>query len=114
MSEIIKFCSSYWKELIAVGLWLISFIVLLCKKKPKSVSDVLSIVLAAVPKFIKLAEEEIGSGNGSAKKDLVLESCYNMISSYCSLSKEEIIKRYETVLNSAIEDILAAPVKKGN
>ena len=66
-----EFIFANWKELVVMLLALASFLVCLLRKRGK-VDPAITTIEERAPELIRLAEEKIGLGQGSKKKELVM------------------------------------------
>lgn len=113
MSAFIEFLKEY-KEVLVSGFCLISTIVLiLIKRRPKTIDDFLMIVDEVCLSLPTLINKVECVGNGLAKKKEVRSSALGVISKQLgrSLSESEISFALKTI-DSSIEDILSTPQKK--
>lgn len=90
-------------------LTLLVFIISACKRKVKVVDNSLSSILDKIPSFITLAENLVGSGNGSSKKALVLKYAKAF---YCAITGLNDFEDIEPVIETFIEKCLETPQKK--
>lgn len=95
----------------------VEFILLICvlfvtifKKKVK-IHDTFEIILLTLPDLI--IEAESLHLVGSDKYSFVFNKCIELIQSLTHQSKQKIIDEYTSLIDVAIEDILATPQKKG-
>lgn len=113
MKQFIQFLLDNWQFFVYLIVSVITTIVVIILKKKKVVNEldnILKIVLANLPRIVSSAEELIGAGNGSEKKLIVLESVKEFVWKQFSLNLPESLLAY---IGERIEDILAAPQKKG-
>ena len=107
------FILGYYKELIVLGCFFLEFLLSLVAliKKQKKQSPLILDIISSLPKFISSAEKYIGSGNGSKKKDFVLQC---IAGEFKRLTGEDIDAHTLEVASIFIEEILKTPQKKGN
>ena len=98
----IDFLVNNWHWLLCLVLCLVELLLVIFKKSIKF-DTVREKIMAFLPVCISLAEEVIGSGNGSKKKDYVIA----LIKSSLDLKDD-----YDSFISSAIESILSTPTKK--
>ena len=113
MKTLIQFLFDYWQFIVYILVSVITTIVVLVLKKKKVVNEldnILKIVLANLPRIVLSAEELIGSGNGVEKKQVVLYSVIKFVKDQFSVDLPDSLIAY---ISERIEDILAAPQKKG-
>ena len=112
MQSIINWLLDHWELVVSVGLFVLSFILQLLKKKPvEVVSTILETIYKLVPKKVITFEKMYGAGHGSDKKQSVINSvmaeierCYSLTDSQRSI--------YQYYISDAIEKVLEAPQKK--
>lgn len=109
-----EFILTYYKELIALGCFLIEllFTVVILIKKSKKDTGVVGAILSNLPAVINLVEKKFGSGTGTTKKVQALDTAlelYRSMTGVCLTYDSQIAH----ILSDAIEDILSTPQKKG-
>ena len=109
-NQILQFIIDNWQFFGSILLSLITFIVLVCKKKTKVVDAINIVIQKLVVDFVKLAEEKFGAGNGQTKHNFVFNGCVSYIREYFP---EINPHDYYSLINETIEDILSTPQKKG-
>lgn len=103
-----QFLTTYWFELVLIGLTVVSCVVSIIRKKPsKSSEDVKLMISEVLPGFINLAE--MSGVCGKAKLMFVVDSVMKRIKAYIS-SKDE--QYWLTYISEQIENILSTPQKK--
>ena len=109
MNEFVTFITKYWRVLIVLVFNLVTFVILLCKKKVK-VDDVFKQVLMFLPDFINIAENKFS--NGAEKYSYVFNRCVELLCSLTHKSGQEIMDAYTNMIDTAIENVLSTPQKK--
>ena len=112
----IDFLLAHWRTILSVVLLLVSFLLLLIRKRPKTFIDTFGCVKEAIlerlPLLISLCERP---GNGSDKLDEVIIYCLQYI-------EEDVIGRqlsdversyFTDFISKHVEAILMTPQKKG-
>lgn len=106
MTEFLQFVVDNWSQLLSVLISIVTFLVLLFKKKVTINDTALSMVLMKLPELIKQAEDLYK--DGTAKKLHVLSAAVNYYREIGGVSSRDIIG----VISEKVEDILATPEKK--
>lgn len=106
MDQVIEFLKIYYREIIEFTVLIVSVVICLVKKRPcvNQIDTIKQDVLGLLPSLINSVEVP---GNGAQKKSTVM-----------SLINKYVSHRYHidldlTFVESAIEDILSTPTKKG-
>lgn len=115
MIEFVNFCREYGLYILTFLCFVISSILTIVKRKPKSVDDfllALSDVCADLPDIIKSVE---CPGKGDQKKLMVINIAHSKLEKRLSrcLSYREI-ETIDKKLSAQIETILSTPKKKEN
>lgn len=111
MQSIINWLLDHWELVVSVGLFVLSFILQLLKKKPvEVVSTILETIYKLVPKKVITFEKMYGSGHGSDKKQSVINSVMSEIERCYSLNDAQR-SIYQYYISDAIEKVLEAPQK---
>lgn len=106
MQDVLNILKNYWPELLAILLFIASFILQLARKKPiTKIYD--SSMYRNLSILIKEAEDKFGSGHGSDKLEYVLNR-------YCQLYNVEPSIWNLTSIKACIEFILSIPQKHEN
>ena len=115
MSSFVEFLKEYWFQLATGLFFIVEVVLLVIKRKPKSIDDfklVLEEVLAVVPELVISRERP---GEGSTKKLEVITSCISLISSKLGRKLTDSEKGLITAQVAAkIETVLSTPTKKEN
>ncbi len=109
MNEFVIFITKYWRVLVVLVFQLVTFVILLCKKKVK-IDDIFKQVLMLIPDFINIAENKFS--DGAEKYSYVFNRCVELLCNLTHKSGQEIIDVYANMIDSAIENILSTPQKK--
>ena len=109
MNEFVTFITKYWRVLIVLVFQLVTFVILLFKKKVR-IDDIFKQVLMLIPDFINIAESKFS--NGAEKYSYVFNRCVEMLCNLTHKSGQEIIDEYTNMIDSAIENVLSTPQKK--
>lgn len=114
MNTFLQILVDYWPYISTCILALLIFILLLIKRRPQTIDEfyiILNQVLRLIPGLVLKFERP---GHGEEKKQAVIEACISNIKYllHRSLSDYEldVVKR---TCSGTIEEILAAPQKKG-
>ena len=110
MDVILQFVCDHSHVIIESVLTIIVLFVTLFKKKVK-INDVFQSVLMVLPEYISLAETQFK--DGSSKYSYVFKKCVELLMSLTHQSSQKVIDQYTSMIDSAIENILATPQKKG-
>lgn len=102
----IEFLKENWFQVGSVCISIITFIVLLVKKKIKLSDTALSMVLMRLPVLIKEAESKYS--DGKAKKLYVVTAAIEYYKEVGGFMSRDITD----VISTKVEDILATPSKK--
>lgn len=101
-----------WRLILEALLVLVSFIFMVVRKRPiKVVDTVQGLILRLLPGLINQAEIDFGSGNGSAKKVLVLDLLTSLLKELGY--SDEVISQSQKFASDQVEVILSTPKKKG-
>lgn len=106
MNDIIEFLKVYWFQVASIVVSIITFIVLLVKKKIKLSDTALSMVLMKLPGLI--SEAELKYTDGKAKKLYVITAAIDYYKQVGGLPNRDITE----VISQKVEDILVTPTKK--
>ena len=112
----IEFLLAHWRIILSVVLLLVSFLLLLIRKRPKTFIDTFGCVKEAIlerlPLLISLCERP---GNGSEKLDEVIIYCLQYIEDeVIGRQLSDIERAYFTdFISKHVEAILMTPQKKG-
>lgn len=112
----IDFLIAHWRIILSVVLLLVSFLLLLIRKRPKTFIDTFGCVKEAIlerlPLLISLCERP---GNGSEKLDEVIVYCLQYIETeVIGRQMSDIERSYFTdFISKYVEAILMTPQKKG-
>ena len=113
MNQFIEFMREYWFQLATGVFAVVEIILIIVKRKPKSIDDfklVLEEVLAAVPELVISRERP---GEGSTKKLEVITSCIALVSNKLGRKLTDSEKGIITSqVASKIETVLSTPTKK--
>lgn len=113
MNQFIEFLKEYWFQL-ATGIFaVVEVILLIIKRRPKSLDDfklALLDALAAVPDYVCQVEVP---GNGAEKRAKVLKACVALISKKLgrSLTDSEVALVSQSIIEQ-VETVLSTPTKK--
>lgn len=115
MNAFIEFLKQYWFQLVTGLFALIQIILIIVKRKPKSVDDfrlALFEALASIPELVTACERP---GEGVLKRTEVEIGCLKYIEKVLgrSLSQNEI-DLVKTDVDNKIETVLSTPTKKGD
>lgn len=110
INEFVKFCQTYWREIVDVSVLIISVIICLIRKRPciNKMDEIKEDVLQVLPIFIKGIEKP---GNGESKKNQVIELCKNFVKKKFKIDCPQDVM---DLVENQIEVILSTPQKKGN
>lgn len=106
MNDFIAFLRDYWFEIASLLASLVSFIVILLKRKVKLADTALTTTLMKLPDIIKDAEKLYDDGR--AKKLYVLSSALKYYVEVGGSNSRDI----SSIIDSEVEKILTTPVKK--
>lgn len=108
MSMVISFFKDNLSLIISIILVIISFIVSLCRKRPKmnEMDNILLATLEKLPEFIRSAETFKGA---DVKKTLVLESVKTFVKNQFSVILSDQMIAF---IGYQVEQILSTPQKK--
>lgn len=109
MTEFVTFITKYWRVLVVLVFQLVTFVILLFKKKVK-IDDIFTSVLLLLPDFINIAEKNFS--DGAERYTYVFNRCIEVLRNLTHKSGQEIIDVYANMIDSAIENILSTPQKK--
>lgn len=100
------FLIQHWRLIISAGLFIVSFVLALVRKKP--ITNILSDIYECCIKAVKYVEESniVGSDNKLARAILYVNELLVVI--YPSFK----LGSYDSVIKSTIEIILSTPQKK--
>lgn len=110
MDVFLKFVCDHSHVIIESVLTIIVLFVTIFKKKVK-INDVFQSVLMVLPEYISLAEKEFK--DGSEKYSFVFGKCVQLLMNLTHLSSSKVLDQYTAMIDSAIENILTTPQKKG-
>lgn len=101
-----------WRLILEALLVLVSFIFMIVRKRPTKVIDTIqTLIVRLLPGLINQAEIDFGSGNGSAKKNFVLDHLHELLLEFGY--SDEVVSQYKTFASDQVEVILSTPKKKG-
>lgn len=106
-----EFFISHIDFFIEIGFLICVILITLLRKKVKIVDDIYTMVLTVLPGYIAYAEKLYLDGR--SKYGYVFNKCIEFLVLLTNESSEEIIKKYATKIDVAIENILSTPQKKG-
>ena len=114
MQEFILFLQENWRFLTELILLVISLIIVLVKPsaKIKVPESVLAVAFKMIPELIVSAEDLIGPGNGSSKKDYVVSELIKWIAGRLGVDESKVIKSVKDEISEQVEVILSCPVRK--
>lgn len=113
MNDFLNVLKNHWETIVAVFLFILSFILQLIKKKPvKLIDGIKTFISEAVPAIVNTAESLYGSGHGDDKKKYVHELICSMIGSRYGIQPRKVDDLYEEYIDDTIELVLSTPQKK--
>lgn len=109
IKEILKI---YWPQILAILIFIASFILQCLKKKPvQIVPNIQELIYKTVPDLISKFEKFYGPGNGDQKKHAVIDSMMTEIERSYALNDNQR-SLYKYYISSFIEVVLSTPQKK--
>ena len=105
----LDFLISNWRWIAVVLIELISFIILLLKKRITIQDSKYREILLKIPGLISQAEKLSPSGNGKEKFDFVFVTVIDLLKSEYG---DSLTKMFSDTVSSFIESILECPQKK--
>lgn len=109
MKDFMSFITENYRVLIVLAFQIVTFVILLCKKKVK-IDDVAKQVLMLIPDFINLAEGKFETG--AEKYSYVFNRCVELLQVLTKKSGLEVCATYTALIDSMIENVLSTPQKK--
>ena len=108
MDKVLEFLQIYWKDILYLIISLVVVIITLLKRKNVvNVDDSIhAFILDLIPELIAYVEVP---GNGSTKKQLVMNYCENAVQKKYGVFSESI----RSFISDAIERIMVCPQRKG-
>lgn len=106
--KFVEFLQLYWREIAALVLFIISFVISLIKRKPvvNEMDKILLAISDKLPEFINYAETFKGA---EEKKNLVLAAVFQYVKNQFSLVLPD---SYMDIVSRMIEAYLSTPQKK--
>ena len=111
LEKVINFCLIYWKEILLTIYFIVNVIITMISKS-KDKAKILLALFQYLPKLI--SDAEIPGKKGSEKYTQVFSSAIEYLVSLTGLSESKVCAKYAKIIDSAIENILATPAKKGD
>lgn len=111
----LNFLRDNWKVILEVLLLVISFMIIVFRKKTKIIipDSVLSELYANLPNWIDQAEELVGPGKGDRKLQEVLKKALYFLCNEIGIAMADIPASLSSHIIEQIEAILSTPQKKG-
>ena len=110
LEKVLNFIVENYKMILLILYFIVNIIItMVCKSKDKG--KVLCALLQYLPKLI--IDAELTGKKGSEKYAQVFSSAVEYIASLTGLNQSKVCAKYANLIDSAIENILAAPAKKG-
>ena len=106
------FISVNYKWIIAGVYSLALLLIIIFKKKVKTIEILKVVINEILPEAIVLAEEKFGAGNGKEKKEFVLSLVFASLSKKYDIDEMVIIEKYRPYIEKQLENILSTPQKK--
>ena len=100
MKDFVSFITENYHVLVVLSVQLVTFVILLCKKKVK-IDDIFKQVLLVLPDFINIAEMKFE--NGADKYSYVFNRCLDLLQVLTKKSGQEVCSEYTALIDSAIE-----------
>lgn len=108
---IFEFILENWKVIVFLLLLLCDVVVAIISGNKGKANILFSLVLK-LPEFINAAEKEFK--DGSLKYTKVFSLAVDYLASLTGLSQSKVCAKYSMLIDTAIENILSTPEKKGN
>lgn len=105
MNVVLDVLKNNWKLIVAVLLFLFSFILQCFRKKPVKVVDTIREAIAVIcPYFIRMSEDKYGRGHGEIKEAYASELIIEYIKKQFSLS-DDAANGYVPFIRMVIHDL---------
>lgn len=111
----LNFLRDNWKVILEVLLLVISFMIIVFRKKTKVIipESVTSKLFCNLPVWIDQVEELIGPGKGDKKLQEVLKKALYFVCNETGIAMAELPASFSSYIIEQIESILSTPQKKG-
>lgn len=111
LEKVFDFIVDNYKMLLLILYFIVNVIItIVCKSKDKA--KVLLALIQYLPKLI--IDAELSGKKGSEKYTQVFSQAVDYLVSLTGLNQSKVCAKYANLIDSAIENILAAPAKKGD
>lgn len=111
LEKVFNFIVDNYKMLLLILYFIVNVIITMVSKS-KDKAKVLLALIQYLPKLI--ADAELTGKKGSEKYTQVFSQAVEYLASLTGLNQSKVCAKYANLIDSAIENILAAPAKKGD